>query len=115
MIIDLESIKKAAVDYFQEQLSGDHVSTGEEMLSNIPMMITEEDNAILDCFPTIEEVHKLIGELDANSTAGPDGFTASFYQSSWEMIKDDFFNDVLEFFAGFEQPKAWHALRLFQF
>lgn len=77
------------------------------MLLHIPRLINEEDNYSLDGFPTNEEVHKVIEEMDGNSTAGPDGFNGCFYKNCWDIIKTDFFEVVLEFSVGHEQSKLW--------
>lgn len=72
MIYDQEEIKSEAVNYFRQQLNGDHVSQGEELLQHIPRLITMAENDLLDQFPTIEEVHKVAEEMDGKSITGPD-------------------------------------------
>lgn len=86
-----EDIASAAVAYFKDQLGGDHVSQDDSLLSHILIMISEEDNTLLNSFPSIEEVKKIIKEVDQNSTAGPDEFNAFFYQQCWDIITEDFF------------------------
>lgn len=36
--------------------------------------------------------------MDANSAAGPDGYTGYFYRTCWDVIKIDFHTAVYEFF-----------------
>lgn len=106
MLQGQEEIRRAAVAYFQDQLSGDHVSQGDDLLCHIPTLISKEDNHLLDSFPTMEEVHKVIKSLYPNSTAWFDGFNGIFYQNCWEIIEYVMFNTILELFAGFDQPKS---------
>lgn len=101
------------MEYFQNQLSKDHVSQGDDILCHIPTMISAEDNQALDVFPSIEEVQKVIYSLDPNNTAGPDGFNGGFYQICWKIIKSGLFDSVLEFFAGFNQPRSWTSTQIF--
>lgn len=77
------------------------------MLPHIPKIIGEEDNRALDDFPTLDDVHKVIEEMDEYSTAGPDGFNGCFYKSFWDIIKTDLFEAVLGFFAGFDCSRSW--------
>lgn len=104
--MDQEEIRSATTSCFKDQLCGDHVSQGDDLVSHILMMVTEEDNTLLSSFRIMDEVEKIAEELDANSTAGPDGFNAFFYQCCWDIIKAEFFDVVHEFFAGFEQPSS---------
>ncbi|KAL0449157.1 UNVERIFIED_CONTAM: hypothetical protein Slati_1472100 [Sesamum latifolium] len=50
--------------------------------------------------PTLEEMRLVVFNMDATSTAGPDGFNAFFYQKCWEIIKDDVLEVVEDFMNG---------------
>ncbi|KAL0285322.1 UNVERIFIED_CONTAM: hypothetical protein Sradi_7176000 [Sesamum radiatum] len=41
----------------------------------------------------------------ADSTAGPDGFSAHFFQNCWDIIGEDLYEAVLDFFSGSTPPK----------
>lgn len=71
----------------------------------LPSLITQEDNEILHAFPTVDEIHNVIKDMDSNSSAGPDGFSWHFYKVRWEYISQDLYEAIYEFFAGFELPK----------
>ncbi|KAL9691264.1 hypothetical protein QQ045_011684 [Rhodiola kirilowii] len=43
--------------------------------------------------------------MNPASSPGPDGFTGKFFQSCWEIIKDDLVAAVKGFFVGFQIPK----------
>ena len=49
--------------------------------------------------PSHDEIHNAIFSLNKNSAPGPDGFGAVFYQSFWQIIKQDVLNAVLQFFT----------------
>eukprot|EP00253_Pinus_taeda_P012146 PITA_12146 len=68
-----------------------------DFLSNIPLLISADENTAL-CRPiTDEEVIKVIWSMEADKAPGPDGFTIHFYQSCWEVIK----TDLLKMIKGF--------------
>lgn len=66
------------VNYFRQQLNGDHTSQREEPLLNIPRLLFEEDSTALDQPPSLEEIQAVIESMDNNSSAGPDGFNGFF-------------------------------------
>ena len=43
--------------------------------------------------------------MDEESAAGPDGFTSKFFTFAWEVIAQDVYNVVLNFFCGAELPR----------
>lgn len=53
MLTDQKEIWNAAMSYFKDQLFGNHVSQGVSLLTHSPRMVTEDDNKLLDCFPSI--------------------------------------------------------------
>ena len=85
-------VKAVAETHFRNLYREGTQSNEEEtadFLSNIPSLISPEDNAIL-CRPTIEEeIINVIWSMDADKAPGPDGFTIHFYKTCWHIIKED--------------------------
>lgn len=46
-----------------------------------------------------EEIKQALFEMDACKSPGPDGFTAGFFQKSWEVVGDSLVKFALDFFA----------------
>ncbi|XP_031123873.1 uncharacterized protein LOC116026662 [Ipomoea triloba] len=63
-------------------------------------LVSNEDNENLTKVPTIQEVRQCVFSMKPESAAGPDCFGGGFYQSCWEVIKDDLLNLVRDFFQG---------------
>ncbi|XP_060216872.1 uncharacterized protein LOC132644300 [Lycium barbarum] len=51
----------------------------------VPQMIPEEENRLLEDIPTKKEVKAVVFQLNRKSADGPDGFTGLFYQTCWEI------------------------------
>lgn len=68
------------------------------ILQQCPSPITDNMNDELVAIPVLEEIHSAVFQLGALKAPGPDGFNGSFYQQSWESIKDDLAQLVQEFF-----------------
>jgi hypothetical protein len=58
--------------------------------------LSDFDRADMDREFSKEEIKYVIDQMERNKAAGPDGFPIEFYQSCWEIVKDDLmalFND----------------------
>ncbi|XP_071917036.1 uncharacterized protein [Coffea arabica] len=97
-------IAREAIAYFSDLFSGTSVPSS-DMLHLIPPVISGEDNKLLEAAPTIEEVHRVVKEMDGDSAAGPDGFTGKFFTFASEVIAQDVHAAVLSFFCGAELPR----------
>ncbi|XP_058728727.1 uncharacterized protein LOC131600410 [Vicia villosa] len=68
----------------------------------IPSLVNEDMNNMLTVCPSVEEIKAVVFNLSPNSSPGSDGFGGFFYQTYWEVIKDDVINVVLQFYT-----KGW--------
>eukprot|EP00253_Pinus_taeda_P024857 PITA_24857 len=59
------------------------------LLSNIPLLVSPEDNFALINPITEEEIIKVIWSMDSDKAPGPDGFTIHFYKTYWDIVKAD--------------------------
>lgn len=55
----------------------------------IPQLMNVNSNNILNMLPTQEEIHNSIMRLDKDSAPCPNGFSGLFFQTFWEITKDD--------------------------
>ena len=53
---------------------------------------------MLTLLPSMAEVYNAIFSLNKDSAPGPDGFGAIFFQTYWEVIKQDVYKAVMQFF-----------------
>lgn len=65
----------------------------------IPSLITERINTMLTLLPTEEEIFQAVFSLNKDSAPGPDGFGALFFQTFWDIVKNDATKAVLQFFS----------------
>ena len=56
-------------------------------LSEIPSMVNDDDNMMLNSPVSIREIKKSLFKMDPDKAPGPDGFTAQFYIACWDIIK----------------------------
>lgn len=60
----------------------------------------------------MNEIKKVFFSLNKEASAGPDGYTAKFFQESWDIIKEDLLEAVLDFFSGSPLPTGITATTL---
>lgn len=95
-----------AVNFCHNQFSGDQSNSDFSMVQHIPLIITGEDNLLLNSLPIAEEIKKVMFTLNVNSTWVPDDFTSHFYQSCWDIVGQDIIRLVHSFFKGRTLSKA---------
>lgn len=85
-ITNCEEINKIVVHAFMSQLNREHVIEGDSLLEDIPQFITVEQNDLLSAFPTLEEIHDVIKNMNADSAACPNSFNGFFTQQIGRLL-----------------------------
>jgi len=100
VITDQTHISNHIVEYYKN-LFCTNVVLQEQLLAQevIPKLITNEINNLLTMLPSHQEIKSAVFSLNKDSAPGPDGFGAFFYQTYWDIIKEDVVKAVLEFFT----------------
>ncbi|KAI3472963.1 hypothetical protein Pfo_029210 [Paulownia fortunei] len=96
IISDPEEIKSSATSFFHSLLSND-----------IPNLLNDELDCIQPLPPGLDTK-----TLHSFPVAGPDGFSAHFYQFCWDIISTDVKEAVEDFFRGNEMPRSFTATTL---
>ena len=79
---------------FSSQSCGD-LGVVQEALSP---KVTTEMNRTLIAVPTDNEIKMAVFSISVDKAPGPDGFSAGFYQSFWDIIWPDVSDDIRSFF-----------------
>ena len=75
------------------------MQVGELIDGVVPKLISDDLNHLLTMLPTPQEIFQAVCSLKKDSAPGPDRFGANFYQTYWDIVKNDVINVVLEFFT----------------
>lgn len=102
----------SAVQFFQGLLSGQASHIQVLDFDFLPSLVTADDDIQLCRDSTLEEVRNVVFSIDPDSAPGPDGFCSRFYQTCWDIIADDLFATVLDFFRGSDMPRGFMSTLL---
>jgi hypothetical protein len=82
-----EDIEKAFVDFYTELFTAGAEEELNDCLEAIDMKVSMEMNRKLLADFTQEEIVTAMQEMSPIKAPGPDGFSASFYQSNWSTVQ----------------------------
>ncbi|KAG7559442.1 Endonuclease/exonuclease/phosphatase superfamily [Arabidopsis thaliana x Arabidopsis arenosa] len=99
-----ESILVVITDYFKNLFTSQEGERTNLIQEAIQPRISASINQFLISLPTDEEVQKACFSINADKAPGPDGFSASFFQSHWETVGPQVITEVKSFFTSDNLP-----------
>eukprot|EP00253_Pinus_taeda_P029073 PITA_29073 len=94
-----KEIEQTLLNHFQQvhrEPEGDKQRAIGKITSNIPKLVTEEQNELLMRPIQPREVDEAMAQMKEGKAPGPDGFTTTFFHAFWDMIKKDVWEIVEE-------------------
>ena len=86
-------------DYTNRFLSGNNGATAMPGLILDPA-VSDVENLSLISIPDMSEVKSALFSVDSSKTPGPYGFGAGFFRQYWDVVKNNFYNCIVEFFKS---------------
>jgi ribonuclease HI/exonuclease III len=91
LITTFEGIQQEGVKFFKNLLDPQEADVlshqhQEELLNNIPTLVTAQDNCMLMAPFTMAELHTVVFSMSPDKSPGPDGFSVLFFQRCWDFI-----------------------------
>ena len=68
------------------------------MLCNLDELIQPQELSDLEAPFTMDDIDQVIKELPTDRAPGPDGFNGTFLRRCWDIIKQDFYTMIWDFF-----------------
>lgn len=91
-------VGRQAESFFQQIYQSQDCNEDQSIFQNIIPTVTQEMNAWFLSVVTPTEIKTAIFSIGADRAPGPDGLTARFYQSCWDIIGNDVIKEVTNFF-----------------
>ena len=103
MLLEPEQISNHITNHFKNIFSTNFVvqdlQVDNIIKDVIPSLVTNDINNMLSLLPSPAEIYNAVLAMNKDGAPGPDGFGASFYQTFWDIVKEDVIKVVLEFFT----------------
>lgn len=104
-----EDIGKQVAEYYQAIFTslmtpGMDLETWNTISSAITPSISAETNVTLASIREEQEIKSALFNIHPDKAPGPDGFSACFFQSNWEVIKTAFVTEIQRFFRSGLMP-----------
>lgn len=94
-----EDLEQQVLQYFSNIYASENNCTPNDLIRRtIPSLVSPEDNCFLTNIPTREEVKEAVFNMHGEGAPGPDGFGGLFFQHFWDIVGEDVFQSVLQFF-----------------
>lgn len=94
-----EHLMTYITDFYKKLFEQSSNTTISLELDNICKLRADQTEALIVPF-TMEELKGAVFQMEKNKSPGPDGFPAEFYQEYWEIVKNDLFSLLYEFYFG---------------
>ncbi|XP_073051335.1 uncharacterized protein [Primulina eburnea] len=102
-------IQQSGAAFFENLLTGNPSAWDRPVFHDFSPVISDLENNCLVALPTLEEVRATVFSIHRDSAAGPDGYSSAFFQHCWEIIHQDVFAAVLDFFCGSPMLQSFTA------
>lgn len=91
-------IVKTFALFYQQIFKSGNTDAKELVCEALSPKVTPEMNQLLIAIPDKLEIQRAVFLIHSDKAPGPDGFSAGFYQTFWDVIGDDIVRDIREFF-----------------
>lgn len=98
-IYDEEDIVKEITNYYQTLFISQAGNRPNIVAEAITPCISREINESLISPPTPKEIKQACFSIHADKAPGPDGFSASFFQTNWDTVGDKLIVEIQAFFS----------------
>lgn len=86
--------------YFTQIFTSNGSTSFSQIQGLLTRKVTPEMNAMLTTIPSDSEILDAVYFINGGKAPGPDGFSATFYQSYWHIVGADVIRDFREFFTS---------------
>ncbi|KAK1279157.1 hypothetical protein QJS04_geneDACA021350 [Acorus gramineus] len=96
VISDQRQVQDYTVEFYRDLLNKESYIPVPELLST--RKLSYEDNHTLCAEVTEKEIFQNLSHMKKDGSPGPDGFTSGFFQTCWDIVKEDLVLAIKEFF-----------------
>jgi len=98
-VYEEQQIGRVISDYFTQIFTSNGNGSFTQIQGLLARKVTPEMNEMLTTIPSDSEIREAMKSINGGKARGPDGFSATFYQSYWHIVGSDVVKDVRDFFT----------------
>ncbi|CAA7012943.1 unnamed protein product [Microthlaspi erraticum] len=109
VIYEEDQMIKVISNYFQTLFTSKPVPANlkrQIIEAAIEPVISDEMNQLLISDPSEQEIKEAMFSIHPDKAPGPDGFSASFFQTNWSVVGPDIITEVQTFFTSGIMPRS---------
>lgn len=95
---DENTLKNMTCEFFTNLYTTVGPRNFQPVLNNIPILVDTAMNKKLSEPVTMQEITAATYQLGASKALGPDGINGIFFQNHWQVINQDLFTEIQQFF-----------------
>ncbi|CAA7044062.1 unnamed protein product [Microthlaspi erraticum] len=92
--------------YFQDLFITKSTTCVETVAQALKPCVSPETNEALIAIPTTDEIKSALFSIHPDKAPGPDGFSASFFQTNWETVQSKVVEEIKEIFTSGIVPRS---------
>ena len=96
-VAGVANLKEGIRNHFRHRFAQDQIPGFDFDLKNHPK-VSSEQVLLLEATPSREEIKKAVWACGIDKAPGFDGFNFKFIREMWEVLEDEIYESVLEFF-----------------
>lgn len=100
VVYEEHEIARVISTYFTQIFTSNDNNSFTQIHGLLTRKVTPEMNSMLTAIPSDSEIKEAMKSINGGKAPGPDGFSATFYQSYWHIVGRDVTKDVREFFTS---------------
>jgi hypothetical protein len=104
-VTDNEDIQNAFMDYFTNIFTSSNPTNFTETIAGISNKVNPPMYDLLNQDFNASNVYQVVYQLKSNSAPGPDGLSATFFQSYWDIIGEDITQYILDILNNGGSPR----------
>ncbi|XP_048615609.1 uncharacterized protein LOC125588345 [Brassica napus] len=94
-----EQISTVICKFYSELFTSNNFDGTQTISKALKPCVTQKQNEDLIKIPTTAEIKEATFSIHADKAPGPDGFSASFFQSNWEVLAPAITKEIQSFFT----------------
>ncbi|KAL0799496.1 hypothetical protein Bca101_054671 [Brassica carinata] len=100
VVYEEQDITRVISEYFNRIFTTNGNTSFTQLQGLLTPKVTPEMNKMLTSIPSDSEVEAAARSINGGKAPGPDGFSATFYQSYWHIVGGDVTRDIMSFFTS---------------